>query len=116
MNIERVLGIFGSLTGLDEPSVTEYRFLCEMAFENIRNRLMDPETEEDGGRADFAAAALAYYRYVLLSVTEAGAVTVGEVSVKNQAERLEFAHRLLQEALSELQELSMDDGFVFERI
>lgn len=116
MDMERVLEIFGSLTGLDEPSVTEYRFLCEMAFGNIKGRLKKTETEEDGGRADFAAAALAYYRYVLLSVTEAGTVTVGEVSVRNQAERLEYADRLLLEALADIRELAEDDGFVFERI
>ena len=116
MKSENVLRIFGSLTGLDEPSALEYRFLCDMAFDNICSRLRDTGTEQDGGRAEFAAAALAYYRFVLLTLTEAGCVTVGEVSVKNPGDRLEHAARLLQEALSDIHDLVEDDGFVFERI
>lgn len=115
MDIENVLRIFGSLSGLDEPAVTQYRYLCDMALDNIASRLRDAETQQDGGRADFAAAALAYYRFVLLSVTDPS-VTVGEVTVRDQGKRLEFADRLMREALADIRELADDREFVFERI
>lgn len=116
MDIENVLRIFGSLSGLDEPAVTQYRYLCDMAFDNIASRLRDAESQQDGGRADFAAAALAYYRYVLLCVTDPGGITVGEVTVRDQGQRLEYADRLMKEALADIRELADDREFVFERI
>ncbi len=116
MNIERVLEIFGSLTGLSEDNIHKYRSLCELSAKHLQEMLKDGEESDDGGRVDFAAAALAYYRYVLWSVTDGGDVTVGDVSVKNSSGRLAGAEALYKEALKDIRELIEDEGFVFERI
>lgn len=118
MNIERVLEIFTGLSGLSEDSVFPLRFLCETAAEHIADRTRSGAEGEYGGRLEFAAAALAYYRYILWSMTDGGAgdITVGDISLKNGGNRLEYAERLCREAFSELSGILDDNGFVFERI
>ena len=115
MNIERVLEIFGSLTGLSENNIHKYRSMCELSAKHLQDMLVRGADSEDGGRVDFAAAALAYYRYVLWSETDGGDITVGDVSVKNSS-RLASAETLYKEALKDIKELIEDEGFVFERI
>ena len=116
MQIENVLELFAKLSGLSEEELYQARFLCEMAMEHIRSRCTGNE-EEEGGRQSFAAAALAYYRFLLWTLTEQGgdSIKVGEVTVKNVRERLEYAQVLYQDALAGLEGLK-DDGFVFERM
>lgn len=117
MDIERVLDIFGRLSGLPEDLVREQDYLCEISADNIGARLRCP-AEQCGGKAELAAAALAYYRFVLWSVTDGGAerIKVGDISVQSGSGRLIYAERLYNEALAELKDCIADDGFVFERI
>ncbi len=117
MNIERVLDIFGSLSGLSEEFVKEQSMFCEMSAESISSRLTCP-AEKCGGKAEFAAAALAYYRYVLWTLTDGGAegIKVGDISISSGKSRLGYAERLWSEALNELKGLITDEGFVFEGI
>lgn len=117
MNIETILTIFGGLAGLSEDEVIRFRFLCEMASDHLRERSRGGD-EIGGSKWEFAAAALAYYRYVLWSMTDSGAgdIRVGEVSVRQQRERLIYAERLCREALAGLADELEDEGFVFERI
>lgn len=117
MNYERILDLFGKLSGLPEELVRVQGFLCDMSAQNILARLRCP-AEQCGGKAELAAAALAYYRYVLWTMTDGGAegIKVGDVSVRNGKERLLHAERLFNEALDELRGCIGDDSFVFERI
>ncbi len=118
MNIENIMRLFGSFAGIDEDSVTEYRFLCEMAEENISSRLRETAKENDNSRTEYAAAALAYYRYVLLSFTDEGGgnITIGEISLKSPEKKLEYAEKILKEALADISDIAEDKDFVFERI
>ena len=88
-----------------------------MSADNISARLRCP-AEQCGGRAEHAAAALAYYRFVLWSMTDGGAegVRVGDISVQNGKSRLLYAERLFNDALDGLNGCIGDDGFIFERI
>lgn len=118
MNVENVMRMFGKFAGIDEDDVTEYRFLCESSVENISAKTLVTETENDKSRLEYAAAVLAYYRYVLLSFTDesGGSITVGEISIKNPEKRLEYAERMLKEALDDIKAITGDNDFVFERI
>lgn len=115
MDIERILEIFAGLSGLPEDEVSPYRFLCEVSAEHIR-RLCTDSGKENGGKAEFAAAALSYYRFILWSMTEGGMkeMKIGDVSVKNNETRLMYAERLYKEALAGLGKC-LDEDFVFER-
>ena len=115
MDIERVIRIFAGLSGIPEEEVYPYRFLCEVSAGHIRKLCADAEGE-NGGKSEFAAAALSYYRFVLWSMTEGGMkeMKIGEVSVKNNESRLMYAEKLYKDALAELGKCA-DEDFVFER-
>ena len=109
---DRVLALFATLSGLSEDEVMESRYLCDMSMADIA-RMLPENTDCCGGKKEYAAAALAYYRYVMWSMTEAGTdVKVGDISVRSDRERLEYAERIWNEALSQLGE-GLDDTFVF---
>lgn len=114
MERESVLALFEKLSGLSEDEGREYRFLCDTAMEKITS--LAGTTESTSGQQELAAAALAYYRYVLLSMTDGGvAVKVGEVSLRQGEERLRYAERLCKEVLSQLKGYTGEE-FVFEGI
>ena len=81
MDTDKVFAVFAKLTGLSENEAREHGYLCDMSIDEITARL--PEGDIScGGRAEYAAAALAYYRYVLWSMTDAAAnIKVGEITV-----------------------------------
>jgi len=114
-DLTTVMELFGQLSGLSEDRVRTYRSLCEASAKHIR-QLSDGIDDSGGGKTAFAAAALAYYRYVLLSMTDgsAGSVKVGEISVQGGENRLRYAERLYREALAQLGSGLADEEFVFE--
>ncbi len=108
-----VFAYFEKLSGLSEDEGREYRFLCEAAIETVR---LAAEQAESSRQQELAAAALAYYRYVLLSMTDGGtAVKVGEVSLRQGEERIRYAERLYKEAMANLKGYAGEE-FAFERI
>ena len=115
MDTDKVFAVFAKLTGLSENEGREHGYLCDMSIDEITARL--PEGDIScGGRAEYAAAALAYYRYVLWSMTDAAAnIKVGEITVGAGKDRLKYAERICREALSRLGG-DMDDGFVFRTV
>ena len=94
MDIENIFDIFCRLAELDKDSSVRLLFLCEGAMRYVMHRLTDPAAVECGGRTEYAAAALAYYRYVILSLTDGGAgeIKVGDITVKqNGCDKAEAA-------------------------
>lgn len=120
LNIENVVDIFGRLSSLAAEDIIKFRFMCENAVDNVKSYIKsDVNTSAYDGRLCFAAASLAYYRYVLWSLTDGGndEIKMGEFSIKPAAEkRLDAAAKLCKEAFKELMDIMRDDSFVFERI
>lgn len=120
MNIETILQLFCRLSGLDTAAVSENRFLCETALDLIQSRL-DPEADLSGcgSRLNYAAAALAYYRYVLKNLTDGdlSEIKVGEISAKSSASReAEAAEKLCKDAFDGIRSLLQQEGFVFTSV
>lgn len=115
MDIEKIVEIFAGLSGLSEEEVCAFRFLCEVSADHICGLCADIG-RENGGKAEFAAAALSYYRFILWSMTEGGTseLKIGEVSLKNTEKRLAYAEKLYKDALARLGKCA-DEEFVFER-
>ncbi len=119
MDIENVTEIFCRLSGLDSDGALKFRFMCESALEHIVRKTRGAENIQRCGRFEFAAAALAYYRYVLWSMTngEGDDISVGEISVKKSASRqLKAAEKLCCEAFQGISDIYEGDDFVFEKI
>lgn len=115
---ENILTLFSRLSGLDQENCIRFRFICETAKAFVSSKIKSgSDTSDNSGRLEFAAAALAYYRYILWSVTDGGDVTVGEVSVKQSySEKLNASVKLCEEAFRDISDIIQNDGFVFERI
>lgn len=118
MDIENIISVFSRLSGIDEESSVMLRFICENTQDYIISHLK-PDADICGcsSKLEFAAAALAYYRYILWSDTENGEnITVGDISVKGSAERLEKAYRIYRQAVSDISDIFDDGCFVFEGV
>ena len=118
MDIENIISIFSRLSGIDEESSVTLRFSCENTRSYIISHIK-PDIDICGcsGKLEFAAAALAYYRYILWSDTENGEnITVGDISVKSSAERLEKAYKIYQQAVEDISDIFDNGCFVFEGV
>lgn len=117
MNMEEIIRIFCRLSGLDYEEATDFRFMCDTALAYIMSRIKKgTDTKCCGSRINFAAAALAYYRYVLWSLTDGvvNEINVGEIRVKHGGvSELEAADRLCREAFNDLKDILEDENFVF---
>lgn len=120
MELEVVFLTFVKLSGLNVADASEYRFLCEAAVRYLKSRLKD---DTDSGKyadsLNYAAAASAYYRYVLrkLSDEPSSELRVGEIlSKRNTLDEIKAAELLCRQAFNDIGMLLKDDGFVFEAI
>ena len=120
MNIEDVVDIFTRLSGLTAEDIIKFRFVCLNAYEYVKSHTKSgTDMSVYGGRLTFAAAALAYYGYILWCMTDVDGseIKTGDISVKPDAEKqLTSAEKLCRNAFSAIGEVFDDGSFVFERI
>lgn len=120
MNIEIIFDIFCRLAELEKDNSVRLRFLCEGSMRYVLHRITDKSKLEcDSGRAEYAAAALAYYRFVLLSLTDGNGseIKVGDISVKQSGfEKISAAEKLCRDAFAEITDLIGDNDFVFKGV
>ena len=77
------------------------------------------ENQGTGGRAEYAAAALAYYRYTLAVLTDGNAseVKIGDITVKSVGmDAVDAAEKLCRDAFDRLQDCLEDNSFVFKGV
>ena len=115
MDIENIISVFSRLSGSDEETSVNFRFMCETAKDYITAHLK-PNSDKSscGSKLEFAAAALAYYRYILWSITESGGdITVGDVSVKSSSSILANAQKICEQAFADISDVFDNGYFVF---
>ena len=120
MNIENIMDIFCRLSGLGAELAAAYRCFCETAADFVSFRLSDKaDMCSCGGRAEYAAAALAYYRFTLVALTDGNAseVKIGDITVKSVGmDAVDAAEKLCRDAFDRLQDSLEDNGFVFKGV
>lgn len=119
MEIEKVMDLFSRLTGLAPDECTALRFMCEAAASQVRSMRKDQKKQHHCEKYDYAAAALAYYRFVLWSLTngDGSEIRVGDISMReNSKQRLDAAEKLCREAFIDAGLTDAGSGFVFRRI
>ena len=118
MEFKNVFLLFSRLSGLQKEDSLKFRFLCETAYDYILAHLkQEASLDKCGSRLEFAAAALAYYRWILWSLTESGDdITVGEISVKPSSQKIEYALHICRQALGDIADVFDSDEFVFEGV
>ena len=119
MNIQIIEKIFRRLSDISPEETIGLRFLCEAAVDYISCRLRNKEECVCGDRLEFAAAALAYYRYVLWEMTDGGMneIKVGEISARRGGTAaVDAAEKLCREAFDNIRDLLEPEGFVFTSV
>jgi len=119
MNPEEVLEKFGIIANISVPEISQWSIICEEACEEIKRHLKSGvDINENSHRLNSAAAALAFYRYILYSsaIGNTESFTAGEIRVKNNATAaVQIAYKVWIEAKQSINDLLEDNEFVFER-
>ena len=117
MDRENVFELFCRLTGLGTSEAESLVFLCDTACDYVLSRIRnDADINAAGDSLELAAASLAYYRFVLWSVTDGlvGDIRVGDISVKASGiNAVAAAEKLCRGAFDSAAAYLEDEGFVF---
>ena len=120
MTTQEVLERFAIIANLTSEEITPWTALCEDAENEIRSHLReDTDEEEHSRRLSSAAAALAFYRYMMYrtSVGNVESFSAGELKIKTDAKTaVQLAHNIWRDARNAVCDLLNDEDFVFERI
>lgn len=120
MNLQETLERFAIIAGLSMDDISPWIPICEDAYDEIKRNLRE-ETDEDENsrRLNVAAAALAFYRYVLYesSGNRAESFSAGELRIKANAQSaVKMAYSVWKDARNAVADLLTDNDFMFERI
>ena len=114
-----VLALLRQLLPLSEEEAADALPLCLTALEQVRARLRDGISMEDG-RIARAAAGIAFYTLAVRRVSVDDGVTsfkAGDVSIgRSSAQALAFARSVRDEALADASPVLRDEGFVFRQV
>lgn len=120
MKTVKIVEMFAALAGIPAEEGMAYYALCKGAEESLRVRLIDTDSELlYENELNRAAAALAYYRYVLVKAAQmpSGGYQVRDIRVGGVGSaNTEAASVLWVQALNDIRALIKDTDFVFRRI
>ncbi len=118
IEFEKVLCAFSLLAELSEEAARAASTVVELAIAELNCMLIDGAcTEENHDRICHAAAAVAYYKYVLLEATKSDGVSVGDVRfTAPNAATLSIAKALRDDALGAVYDLIDYDDFSFRLV
>lgn len=113
ISIDLVVDRFLALAG--ESSAAEGRIFCRTAAETIENWVDHSRlTEGCSEGLDYAAAAVAFYRFTLKNSGNAQSVKAGDITVTDLSDRsVEYAKSLMQDALNAVKHLFKPKRFAF---
>lgn len=122
LRISEVAKEFMRISGLDEESTLELDHLLAKSAGDIEG-LVDKsiDVSKYAARLYYAAAALAYYRYIVTKLTSADNVeyvSAGDIKISHDNSRiLEIAREIKEDALNSLNDLKKGcDAFIFKRM
>lgn len=118
LEFEKVLGAFSLLAELNENEARAASTVVELAIAEL-NSLLKPNAcnEATHDRICHAAAALAYYKYVLLESTRSMGFSVGDVKMSTPtAATLAMAKAIRDDALGAVYDLMDSRTFAFVQV
>ena len=121
MDLYEIIKRFSIIFGLSSDEIAPWTSICEDACIEIRKNLRENVVEEDHSRRlNAAAAALAFYRYILYSTSNSGGAesfAAGELRIKTDTSRMiNNAKKVWQDAKRSIADILKDENFMFERI
>ncbi len=77
----------------------------------------DADVCGSNSKLEFAAAALAYYRFVLwFSSENRQDITIGEISVRSSSQKIDYALKICEQAFGDIADIFDNGYFIFEGI
>lgn len=118
MNFEQVYQRFIEISGLDETEAVKWQWVCSIAIDELKVRLKNNiDYESNCDRLNNAAAALAFYKYCVLSVKDnITNFKAGDVTVELSADKTEKALEFWQASEKAVSDLLTDSSFFFKRV
>ncbi len=120
MDLMLVFDIFLSLTGLEKEDAIKWIDTCRSAADSISADLKeDCDISNNMSSLTYAAAACAFYEYVLISSSFDGNTSfkAGDLSIRDSAsERISASRQLRDEALKRISRLMKNGDFEFVAI
>ncbi len=118
IEFEKVLGAFSLLAELDEEAARAASTVVELAIAELSSLLKTGAfTAENHDRICHAAAALAYYKYVLLSAARQSGFSVGDMKLSApSAATLSIAKALRDDAFGAVYDLIDSCSFAFRQV
>lgn len=121
MNIETVLSRFALIADLDPTDLEPWRVICQDSISDIEIKLKEElvPSLEDTRRLEVAAAALAFYRYVLYRASKIGTdiFSAGDIQIKSDVKTsVQTAYSVWRDTRNSITDLLIDSDFVFESV
>lgn len=119
LSLENILAQFGVFTALDADAAANYMPLCRSAMETILHSLRpSADVEANVIRLEDAAAAIAFYRYILLlSAENCHNLRVGEINISPSSDLgLQAATAIKDEFLLSVADLLEYSNLVFKQV
>lgn len=117
--LDAVQNRFALLAGLEREEAASWSDLSALALDGLLPKMQkEPQPEEAAwDLLVFAAGAVANYRYALATFTQAGKISIADLSVDGgEAGRVESARLLMTSCLDELSPLVRDEYFIFREV
>lgn len=120
MELQNIVKRFSIIANISFKEAFPWTGICEEAADEIRAHLKSSVNESDHSRRlSAAAAALAFYRYVLYRASGGGmqSFTAGEIRIKADAKTsVKMALAVWKDAKHAIADLLNDDDFMFETV
>lgn len=120
MNVEKVFKKFSELLGKEFEASSKWLNLCEEAIDEMKIKIKDTsDTKENEDRLNMAAAALAFYKYVLCNYREISNSAIATFSSEDLTEKriaISAAKTVWTSAKETINELLKDPDFVFRSV
>jgi hypothetical protein len=113
ISIDRVVDAFLTLAG--QEALSSGRILCSTAAETLGSWLdRSKQIGECEASLNYAAACMAYYRYVLKSTDDTRSIKAGDITVNDDSDKMvSFAKNLMDDALHSVEHLFKPKRFAF---
>lgn len=120
MNLQNIVKRFSIIANISLEEAFPWTEICEEAADEIKSHLKsDVDEDKHRRRLDAAAAALAFYRYILYRASGGGmeSFTAGEIRIKSDAKTsVKMALTVWKDAKHSIADLLNDDDFMFETV
>ncbi len=118
IEFEKVLGAFSLLADIDEDTARKSEPLVKLAIAELNVRLKsDACTNKNHDRICHACAALAYYKYTIVTAANERDFTIGDVKISpHSAADLALAKQLRDDAIGSIADLLEPSGFAFVQV